>query len=667
MSLQFITGGSGAGKSEYLSRLVCEESVRRPHDNFIVVVPEQYTMETQKKLVHMHSRKGILNIDVVSFERLAYKVFEELGGGNRPVLDDTGKNLIVRRVLEKEKKNLDYFGSSIEKTGFVSELKSVISELLQYGITPQQLGEIGENVKEKQQLSAKLKDIRLVYEEFMAFLSTNYITSEEILDVLCGLVEKSKLIAGSEIIFDGFTGFTPIQYKLMRLLLVYSKGIKISVTIDKKERPTGHEGWNNLFFMSKEMMNRLIAICEEEGINVDDTVCVDRDINYRYEGAKDLAYLERNLFRYKDGVYTGTPENIRIYEGSNPKEELQYIVSEILQLTRKEGFRYRDIAVVTADLETYGKVAANMMKQNDIPAFLDYKRSVAANPYVEMLCSALEIVEKGYPYDTMFRYLRTGLTGISRHDIDMLENYCLAVGIRGSRAWHEPWKKKMKRSTYQPELETLNALREQIMAPFLNLEAVLKDKEANVRAYVTAVYEFVTALHSAEQIKALSECEPAGNEYEQLYAKVLELFDRIVELLGEENVSLKEFNRIVAAGFEEMKVGLLPPTSDCVMIGDIERTRLDNVKVLFFAGVNDGVVPKKNENCSVLSETDRSILEAQEIVLSPSAREKAFIQKFYLYLMMTKASHRLYLSYAKKSSDGKTALPSYLIRNVRLM
>ena len=542
----------------------------------------------------MHSRKGILNIDVVSFERLAYKVFEELGGGNRPVLDDTGKNLIVRRVLEKEKKKLDYFGSSIEKTGFVSELKSVISELLQYGITPQQLGEIGENVKEKQQLSAKLKDIRLVYEEFMAFLSTNYITSEEILDVLCGLVEKSKLIAGSEIIFDGFTGFTPIQYKLMRLLLVYSKGIKISVTIDKKERPTGHEGWNNLFFMSKEMMNRLIAICEEEGINVDDTVCVDRDINYRYEGAKDLAYLERNLFRYKGGVYTGTPENIRIYEGSNPKEELQYIVSEILQLTRKEGFRYRDIAVVTADLETYGKVAANMMKQNDIPAFLDYKRSVAANPYVEMLCSALEIVEKGYPYDTMFRYLRTGLTGISRHDIDMLENYCLAVGIRGSRAWHEPWKKKMKRSTYQPELETLNALREQIMAPFLNLEAVLKDKEANVRAYVTAVYEFVTALHSAEQIKALSECEPAGNEYGQLYAKVLELFDRIVELLGEENVSLKEFNRIVAAGFEEMKVGLLPPTSDCVMIGDIERTRLDNVKVLFCAGVNDGVVPKKN-------------------------------------------------------------------------
>ena len=267
MSLHFILGGSGSGKSTWLFKKIQKDASENPSINYLVLVPDQFTLETQKTLVSLNGNKGILNIDVVSFERLAYKVFEELGGGNRPVLDDTGKNLIVRRVLEKEKKKLDYFGSSIEKTGFVSELKSVISELLQYGITPQQLGEIGENVKEKQQLSAKLKDIRLVYEEFMAFLSTNYITSEEILDVLCGLVEKSKLIAGSEIIFDGFTGFTPIQYKLMRLLLVYSKSIKISVTIDKKERLTGHEGWNNLFFMSKEMMNRLIAICEEEGIS----------------------------------------------------------------------------------------------------------------------------------------------------------------------------------------------------------------------------------------------------------------------------------------------------------------------------------------------------------------------------------------------------------------
>lgn len=665
MSLQFILGGSGSGKSEYLSQYVCRRSIEQPESNLIVVVPEQYTMATQKKLVNAHPRHGILNIDVVSFERLAYKVFEELGGENRPVLDDTGKNLIVRRVLEGNKDKLHYFGSSINKTGFVSELKSVISEMLQYGIEPERLQQICEEVKEKQQLHAKLQDIYLVYKGFQEFLADNYITSEEILDVLCGVVEQSQLIAKSEIIFDGFTGFTPIQYKLMRLLLSRSRGVKVSVTIDRQERVNVYEGWSNLFFMSKDMIQKLMKICDEEHIAVEEHILVGEEVNPRFTAAEDLAFLEKNLFRYNRKYYEKKPENIRIYEGSTPKEEVQYAAGEILRLTRYEDFSYKDIAIVTADLETYGKMTANILQQNHIPAFLDYKRSITENPFVELIRSALEIIEKGYSYDTVFRYLRTGMTGIQREEADVIENYCLAVGIRGSKAWHEPWKKKMRKKNCQPDLAFLNTLREKIVAPFIPLETVLKDKNATVKDCIVALYEFIVQLNSAQKIRELSMLEETGNEYEQLYAKVIELFDRIVELLGKERVSLKEFNRILSAGFEEIKVGLLPPSSDCVMIGDIERTRLDNVKVLFFIGVNDSVVPKKSENRSVLSETDRSILETAEVVLSPSAREKAFIQKFYLYLMMTKASHKLYLSYAKKSSEGKALLPSYIIRNLK--
>lgn len=666
MSLQFVLGGSGAGKSEYLCRYVCERSVCEPESNLIVVVPEQYTMATQKKLVNAHKRHGILNIDVVSFERLAYKVFEELGGETRPVLDDTGKNLIVRRVLESNKDKLCYFGSSINKTGFVSELKSVISELLQYSIEPERLETITGEFKEKQQLYAKLKDICLVYREFLKFLSVNYITSEEILDVLCGMVEKSKLIARSEIIFDGFTGFTPVQYKLLRLLLRYSKDIKISATIDKEERINVYEGWTNLFFMSKDMIRKLSVICDEEHIELRPHIFVGDSVNPRFKEAKDIAFLEKNIFRYNKKKYNEEPENIRLFEGSTPKEEIQFAAGEILRLTRLEDFSYQDIAVVTADLEVYGKVTANILQQNDIPVFLDYKRSVAENPFVEMIRSALEIIEKGYSYDTVFRYLRTGMTGIGREETDLLENYCLAAGIRGSKAWHEPWKKKMRRKDSQVDLELLNGWREQLVKPFIPLETVLKSKESTVRDYVAALYEFIVQLNSADRIKEIAGKKETGSEYEQLYGKVLELFDRIVELLGEEKVSLKEFNRILLAGFEEIKVGLLPPSSDCVVIGDIERTRLDNIKVLFFVGINDGIVPKKSENKSVLSEMERDMLESAQVTLSPSAREKAFIQKFYLYLIMTKASHKLYLSYAKKSSDGKALLPSYIIRNLKI-
>ena len=248
MGLKIIAGGSGVGKSTFAYQKIIEKSIQNPERNYIIVVPEQYTMATQKKLVYMHPNKGILNIDVVSFERLAYKVFEEVGGQNRPVLDDTGKNLIVRKVLEEHKKNLHYFGSSINKTGFVSELKSVISELLQYNISVDNIGEIAVKSADNQLLTAKLQDLNIIYGSFMDYLSDNYITAEEILDVLCQVIDKSSIIKKSEIVFDGFTGFTPIQYNLMVLLLQLCNQITVTVTIDAKEKLNVMEGMHNLFF-----------------------------------------------------------------------------------------------------------------------------------------------------------------------------------------------------------------------------------------------------------------------------------------------------------------------------------------------------------------------------------------------------------------------------------
>lgn len=668
MALQLVIGGSGSGKSEYIYQDIIKKSMAYPENNYIVVVPEQYTMATQKKLVMSHPRKGILNIDVVSFERLAYKVFEEIGGENRPVLDDTGKNLIVRRVLESNKKQMHYFGSGIQKTGFVSELKSVISELLQYDIGLERLEQLQEQTADNRQLCAKLGDISVIYAAFKEYMSTNYITSEEILDVLCQVVEHSQNIKRSEIVFDGFTGFTPIQYKLLNLLFINCRDVQISVTIDANERLNVYEGMHNLFFMSKEMIQKLMRICDLSHIAVKNPVLLQSEQNPRYltaeQTAEDLAFLEKNIFRYNKVFFKEEPQNIRIYAARTPKEELRFCIGEIIRLTRQEQYHYRDIAIVVSDIAAYGKLAGNICGQNDIPCFVDHKKSITDNPFVEFIRSALEMIERGYTYDSVLRYLRTGFTAVAREDIDLLDNYCVAVGIRGAKAWHEPWTKGGRGRNAYP-LEHLNALRAQIIAPFTALETVFKDKQANVRQFVTAVYNFVVEMNAAATIEKLAALPDTGNEYDQLYGKVMELFDKLVELLGEEQVSVREFNRIVDAGFEEIKVGLIPPTADCVVIGDIERTRLDNIKVLFFVGVNEGNVPKKSENRSLLSEADRDALEGLQVTLSPSVREKAFVQRFYLYLILTKASQRLYITYAGKDNDGKSLLPSYLIRDIR--
>ena len=655
MSLQIVAGGSGAGKSTYIYSDVIEKSMKYPEKNYIVVVPEQYTMATQKKLVDSHPRKGILNIDVVSFERLSYKVFEEIGGQNHPVLDDTGKNLIVRKVLGDNRDKLRYFGSNINKTGFVSELKSVISEFLQYDIDVKRLGEIRERVEDSRQLSAKLDDISVVYSAFKEYLADNYITSEEILSVLCSVIDRSENIKRSEIILDGFTGFTPIQYRLIELLLIYSGKVIVSVTADSREKLNVNEGVQQLFFMSKEMVSKLYRICDVIHVDVLNPIILDNEKNPRFV-SDEIAFLEKNIFRNNNQSYNKKCEDIKIITAQTPKEELNYCISEILRLTRYEGYRYRDIAIVSADMASYGILAGNICRQN--------RKPVTDNPFVEYIRSALEIIEKSFTYDSMFRYLRSGMSGISREDVDLLDNYCLAVGIRGSKQWHGTWVKKGRGRSAYP-LDYLNELREKIMKPLEILEKALKDKDSLVKDYARGLYEFIKASDCYKKINEYADMEDTGAEYEQLYKKVIDFLDKIVELLGTEKIAIAEFNRIVDSGFAEIKVGLIPPSSDCVLIGDIERTRLDDVKVMFFVGVNDGLIPKSNDKAGILSETDRDVLENADVTLSPGARQKAFVQRFYLYMILTKASDRLYITYSSKGDDGKGRLPSYLIRNIR--
>lgn len=674
MSLQLILGGSGSGKSYNLYSSIIEESIKNPQQNFLVIVPEQYTMETQKKLVSMHPGHGLINIDIVSFQRLAYRVFSEIGGGDARVLDDTGKNLIVRKVLETNKKDLKIFGNNINRIGFVSEMKSIISELLQYAVTPEQVMEIEEKIQDNPLLNAKISDVQIVYSAFKQYIDEKYITAEEILDVLCNVIDKSDMIKNSVIAIDGFTGFTPIQYRLLGRLLRNSRKVCITVTIDGNEKINVHEGMQNIFFLSKETIAKLIEIADSEQAGVEDHIILKDKDCFRVKDAPDLSFLEKNLFRFKKTRYQNVPESLLIYEGSNPKEEMSYITGEIMRLTADGGYRYKDIAVVTGDIATYGDLAANIFDQNDIACFIDNKRSIMGNPFVEFLRSALETVEKGYSYESVFRYLKTGLTDIAIEDIDELENYCLAMGIRGSKRWKEKWIRNYRNSKGEKaDLEKINSIRENVSTSLEAFENALKTKDADVRAYITAVYEFVVSMNIQSKLMEYSRYfdkngdKSRSGEFKQIYKKVIELFDKMVELLGDEKIKIAEFADIMDAGFEDIKIGLIPPSADSVLVGDIERTRLDNIKVLFFAGVNDGIIPKKTENHGILSEFDRDSLEDMKVRLAPSAREKAFIQKFYLYLNLTKPSEKLYMSYSRSDVNGKGTAPSYLIHSIRKM
>ena len=660
MSLQFIMGPSGSGKSHYLYQKVTEESIKNPDKNYIVLVPDQFTLQTQKDLVMANPRKGILNIDVLSFNRLAYRIFEETGGNNHIVLDDVGKSFVIRKIAGDYGQELKILGGNLKKPGFIAEMKSIISEFTQYDIRPETLDELLNSVDSNTNFYHKIREIQKVYEGFKGYLEAKYITGEELLDVLCVAVPKSKILKNSVIVLDGFTGFTPVQNKLLQELMAVADKVIVTVTMSEEKRS------ETLFALGHEMVASLTKIARDCKIEMEDSICFYQKPVHRFRGKHELAFLEENVLRYTGKQFHGTTSSISISHARNPKEELEFVAQEIRRLVRVEDMRYRDIAVIASDMETYAYLVESIFEQYDIPYFMDHKRSILLNSFVEYIRSLLDMAEQNFSYESVFRYLRTNLTNLSVDEIDVLENYCLALGIRGYKKWNETWIRRA-RDMEETDLHVVNELRVKFIKEIENIVSVLKKRSKTVGEVTKALYDFLVEKELQQKVKAYEEMFAAQGElvlekeYAQVYRIVIDLFDQFVELLGDDKISLKEYCELLDSGLETAKVGVIPPGLEQVVIGDIERTRIKDVKVVCFLGVNDLYIPGKAKASGLLSEQDRERFANKKVPLAPSAKEKAFIQKFYLYSILTKPSEKIMLTYSVTSSDGKALRPAYLI------
>lgn len=694
MSLQFIMGNSGAGKSRYAYEKILAEAARHPEKNYLIVVPEQFTMQTQKELVSLHPAGGILNIDILSFQRLAYRIFEETGGSLYPVLEETGKSLVVKRVAQEKKKELTILGSTLKRTGAVSQMKSLISELKQYQIAPSELDTWAEETGEKKLLAAKLKDTGVIYRAFEEYLENRYVTAEDVLEVLAGKLEESELIKNSEVLVDGFTGFTPVQIGVLGKLFRLCAKVYVTIIMDEREDPYKKAIPHQLFAMSRQLVQQLMKAADEAGCPVEPEIWVRRSGHGRFQPGSTMDQLEQRLFRYgKRGfsgngiekrpesgteAKTGNPaagheanqQGIYISVAPNPRAELEETVRLIRRMVREEGMRYQDFAVLTGDLSVYGTYAREIFEKCGVPYFVDEKHSVLMNPFVEFLRAAIEMVVQSFSYESVFRYLRCGLSSLNREETDAMENYVLALGIRGLKAYGETWTRGY-RGIKPDEVPQRNLLREKFYAEVQPFAEQMKKKDATVRERTEALYALAVQNQMQQKLEERRQQfeqqgqEAFAKEYSQIYGIVMELLDKIVEVLGDEKMTLAEYQEILEAGFAEASVGIIPPTADQVLIGDNERSRLKDIRVLFFVGVNDGLIPRHDAGGGILSEYDREELERADAKLSPTARETMYQQKFHLYRNLTKPSERLYLSFAKAGASGEAQNPSYLINEIR--
>lgn len=670
MSLKILMGASGHGKTYNLYNNIIEESLKPENTGrrYILIVPEQSSLQAQKDIVRMHSNGGVFNIDVLTFGRFAYRIFEELGVELKEIIDDTGKNLIIRKAAEKVEKELKVIKIN-RKTGMISEIKSMISEFKQYGQTPDKLDEIGVGIA-NDRLRQKLADINVIYREFESYIEGKFMTVEDRPEELLKVMDKTCFLDNTVVAFDGFTGFTPVQYRTIEKIMEMAEEVIITATIPDDCNYNVITGEEDLFAMSKTMISKLGVIADRLGQKMlCESISTDKD-KFRFAKSAELDFLENNLFTYNGQRFEKEVNDINICCMDNFKQEVKYAAAKILDWVRDKELRFRNIAVVTGDMSVYGDEIMRVFTESGIPLFMDYKRSIINNPLVEYIRAAVEVIQENYSYESMFRFLKNRLLGIDCDKVDCLENYVLAFGIRGHLAWNREFEYKYFGKACG--LDEINEIRCMAVDALEELYTAFKKPEHLLGEYVKALYAFIEKQNSYEYMEKLADDleERAGSdmllkakaaEYRKIYTHIIRLFEQLDELMGDESVSIEDFAGILDAGFEEIKVGIIPPSVDCVTVGDIERTRLEHIKVMFILGTNEGIIPKLASSKGILSENERKILGEREVELAPAPRDKVFIQNFYLYLNMTEPECSLYITYYKYDTSGKEAKRSRII------
>ncbi|PFD97867.1 helicase-exonuclease AddAB subunit AddB [Bacillus cereus] len=692
MSLRFVIGRAGSGKSTFCLHEVQEELRQRPRgETILYLVPEQMTFQTQQALIGNEEVSGSIRAQVFSFSRLAWKVLQEVGGASRLHIDEAGVHMLLRKIVESRKEGLYVFQKAAEQNGFFEHLGSMISEFKRYNVTPSNVYEMWQQLDthssgdEQKLLANKMYDLQLLYDDFERALIGKYLDSEDYLQLLVEKLPGSDYVKGAEIYIDGFHSFSPGELEIIRRLMLCGARITVTLTVDEKTlaQPVSEL---DLFYQTVLTYEKVKQLAREEKIAIENTISLREQPRFC---SPALAHLEAEFESRPAKKFQGEPD-ITLYTAANLRAEVEGVAREIRRLVAEGEYRYRDIAVLLRNGESYYDVMKTLFTDYDIPHFIDEKRPMSHHPLIECIRSALEIISGNWRYDAIFRCIKTELLypldvrkESMREEMDAFENYCLAYGVQGKR-WtaDEPWTYRRYRSldgafgaqtdSEREMEEKINRLRDVVRTPIIRLQKRLK-RSGSIVQMCEAVYLFLEELDVPKKLEDLRmRAEAEGNflfasDHDQVWEEVMNLLDTFVEMLGEEKMSLSMFIDVMTTGLEALQFANIPPSLDQVLIANIDRSRLSNVRATFVIGANEGIIPAAPSNEGMLSDEERELLTTAGVELAPTTRQTLLEEQFVIYQTVTRASEKLYISCPLADEEGKTLLSSSFIKKVKRM
>jgi ATP-dependent helicase/nuclease subunit B len=625
-------------------------------EKLYLMVPEQFTLGAEEAVIKANGLAGLLNVEVLSPKRLGSRVLQETGGLTKTYMDSHGKNMLLQKTLGDIQEQLTIYRSSVKKPGFLISIADLIAELKQNEIAPENLEQTRKTLSQGI-MPQKLGDVIKIYRHFQELLGNDRKDEEDFRNFVCEKIPMAEFLKNSEIWMDGFQNFSAQDYRMIGNLLETVKEIHIALPWDPNPSARDQE----VFQLTANTMDNL----KEIGARAQVAFKLEK-ISGKNQKSPELAHLEANLFAYPKLEYPEVVKQISLTQCQNTWEEVEMGARKILELIREDGLSFRDMVVLAGDLEEYGSIIKRIFAQYQIPYFMDDLRAIGDNHLVEAVVTALEAIQNNYRLDDIFGFVKTGFAPITLSECEDLENYALEFGVRGKQ-----WDQEFTKVSQNPalDLDSLNQLRLKLIIPLTQLKAELKAGRS-CQDYTKALYDFLVVIKTPEKIDALVEqLSQSGNYeameiYHQIWNILMEVFDQIVETMGNDEVTSEEYLRILKSGFQGYRLGIIPPYRDYVSITDLRRSRSSAFEVLIVFGLNEGKIPGSGSEPNLFSDLERQILGAHQIRLQNNRSFQMDQERFLVYDLLTKPKSRLALHWALADMEGNSQQPSILLSQI---
>ncbi|AHK48629.1 ATP-dependent helicase [Bacillus velezensis TrigoCor1448] len=688
MGVEFLVGRSGSGKTRLIIDSIQDELRREPFGKPIIfLVPDQMTFLMEYELAKTPDIGGMIRAQVFSFSRLAWRVLQHTGGMNRPFVTTTGVQMLLRKLIEEYKHEFKVYQKASDKTGFTEQVERMLTEFKRYCIEPEDVRRMAESgtaseYRGERMLSEKLHDLGILYQQMERSLAGHYLHSEDYLTLLAQQIPLADVVKGARVYVDGFYQFTPQELRVLEQLIMHAEHVTFSLTADSPSAEQAPDELD-LFRMTGSTYYKLYQTAKE--LNADIS-CKELHGTKRHQYAPELACIESQYDVRPAAAYTGGQEAFTVMQAQNRRAELEGIAREIQSLVRDEGYRYKDMAILIRQPEDYKDLLKEVFADYGLPYFIDGKASMQHHPLIEFIRSSLDVVKGNWRYEAVFRCAKTELLfpldqpeQKIREQVDQLENYCIAYGIKGER-WTSGERFVYRRfvsldedfaqTDQEIEMENmLNETKEWMAAPLVRLQNRMK-KAKTVQSMAEALYLFLEDTDVPLKLdRKRQRAEEAGNMIEaqqhgQAWDAVIQLLEEFAGMMGEDEISLALFQQMLETGTESLHFSLIPPALDQVFVGNMDLSRMYGTSCTFVIGANDGVLPARPDENGVLSDDDREWLKAVGVELSSAGRERLLDEHFLIYMALSSPSDRLYVSYPIADAEGKTLLPSIVVNRL---